>query len=295
MPEPKIKGGYILLSRTLIEDQIFSKPPLYLKVWVWLLSKATRKEHNGLKPGQVRTSYAEIIEAMTHWVGNRPERPDKRNIQTVIDWLKNPSDEAKSESTSKGTAKGTTISTAKVTGGFIITINKFEYYQNSKHYERYSESDSEMYGEMQAACKPYLYYDNRDKRDNKNIPIGDSKNKVVSKRGPRKAADVLKDFSPMPAKDSVPGPHDGKFPDADAIHAAIRTFFGQYDIRWPKDSTTRKHSQEIQTGGYSRDELARAFAALREKYSTDAGRIRMVSKFFSPGYELRDKLEFFRR
>jgi len=123
---------------------------------------------------------------------------------------------------------------------------------------------------------------------------GVKKRKVV--RGPQLVADVLKNISPMPAKDSIPDPHNGKFPNADSVYAAMRTFFGQYpNIRWPKDPTTRKHCQDVQAGGYSRDEIARAFEMLREKYATDSGRIRMSGKFFSPGFEIKDKLDFLRK
>jgi len=43
MKEILIPGGYILLSRKLIESEIFKKPPLYIKVWNYLLLKA---QHN---------------------------------------------------------------------------------------------------------------------------------------------------------------------------------------------------------------------------------------------------------
>jgi hypothetical protein len=63
MCEPKILGGYVLLSRKLIDSEIFKKPPLYLKVWIYLLQRAQHGDFKQLKRGQVTTSIAEIMEA----------------------------------------------------------------------------------------------------------------------------------------------------------------------------------------------------------------------------------------
>ena len=42
--EEKIKGGYILLSRNIIESQIWQKPPEYLKIWIYILSRVNWKK-----------------------------------------------------------------------------------------------------------------------------------------------------------------------------------------------------------------------------------------------------------
>jgi len=49
MPEKTyIPGGYILLSRRLIESEIWDKPPMYLKVWIYILTKARHKANQNL-------------------------------------------------------------------------------------------------------------------------------------------------------------------------------------------------------------------------------------------------------
>ena len=71
MGEPLIPNGYVLVARKTLESGIFSKPPLYLKVWVYLLSHAQHKDFRGLKRGQLRTSIPEMQDALSWKVGYR--------------------------------------------------------------------------------------------------------------------------------------------------------------------------------------------------------------------------------
>jgi len=130
MPEPKIPGGCILLSRKLIESEIMSKPPLYLKVWIWLLLKAQHTDFKGLKRGQYKTSINEIIEAMAYKVGYRKEKPTKKEIFGIIDWLRNPHERVN---------EGHMMVTTKVTHGFVYEVVKYSYYQDLNNYEGNSE------------------------------------------------------------------------------------------------------------------------------------------------------------
>ncbi|MCR3760389.1 hypothetical protein KYB31_15535 [Clostridium felsineum] len=138
MKEPKIKGGYILLSRGLIESEIFKKPPLYLKVWIYLLSKAQHKDFKALKRGQLWTDIPEIQEACSWYVGYRKEKPSKKQIYTILEWLRNPY-----ERDNEGTAKGTMIGTTKGTQGMLVNIDKYRFYQDSKNYEGNDEGNDE--------------------------------------------------------------------------------------------------------------------------------------------------------
>ncbi len=134
-----------------------SKPPLYVKVWLWLLVRARYSTANGLRRGQVRTSLPEIQDAMTHKVGYRKVRPSKKEIWGILEWLRNPDqcreslrnhDQSLAESESarnphEGTTKVTMIVTTKVTHGIVITICNYEYYQDWKNYEGNDEGNDE--------------------------------------------------------------------------------------------------------------------------------------------------------
>jgi hypothetical protein len=118
--------GWIKLYRKLLENQIMKKPPLYLKIFVWLLLRAQHTDIGRLKRGQGKTSIPEIIEAMSYKVGYRTEKPTTKEVFGIIDWLRNPDE---------GYDKGSMMVTTKVTNGFVYTIVKYEHYQDSDTYE----------------------------------------------------------------------------------------------------------------------------------------------------------------
>ena len=137
--EKYIQGGYILLARSLIDSGIMQKPPLYLKLWVWMLEKAQFKMNAQLKRGQLKTSIKEMQEAMKWYVGYRKEMPSLKEIRTICNWLSRRSDEGHA----KVTTTGTMIVTTKVTNGIIITICNYDKYQDSKNYEGNYEGNYE--------------------------------------------------------------------------------------------------------------------------------------------------------
>lgn len=61
--------GYIKLSRLLLSSDIWFKPPIYLKVWIYLLHHAAFKPYNGLARGQLVTSIPKIQEALSYRAG----------------------------------------------------------------------------------------------------------------------------------------------------------------------------------------------------------------------------------
>jgi len=138
LAEPLIPGGYILLSRRLIESEIWNKPPLYLKVWIFLLSKAQHGNFKGLKRGQLWVTYDDIIEGCSWKVGARLEKPNKDQIYKILTFLRNP-DERGYESDTKATM----ITTSKATRGMLINIDNYDYYQTHSNYESDDESDNE--------------------------------------------------------------------------------------------------------------------------------------------------------
>jgi hypothetical protein len=136
--EPLIPGGYILLSRKLIESKIMKKPPLYLKVWVWLLLKAQHEPYKGLNRGEWVTSIPEIQEAMSWMIGYRKITPTYKQIRDVLDWLRNPH-EGTYEGNTKGNTKDGMIGTTKVTHGIKVKIVNYDFYQDPKNYEGHNE------------------------------------------------------------------------------------------------------------------------------------------------------------
>lgn len=138
MSEPLISGGYILLSRKIIESEIFKKPPLYLKVWIYLLSSAQHKQYKGLEKGQLFTSIPEIQEACSHMVGYRKVTPTKDQIYNILEWLRK-----RCESYYEYDNNTTMITTTKATHGLLVNIEKYSFYQDSKNYESNGDNNNE--------------------------------------------------------------------------------------------------------------------------------------------------------
>ena len=122
MPD-KIPGGYILLARKMLESAVMDKPPLYLKLWTWMLLQAKFKEDKKLQRGQFITSIHDMQEAMSHYVGYRKVTPTKRQIRSIYERFN----------------EASMTVTTKVTGGLLITILKYEEYQDPKNYECHDE------------------------------------------------------------------------------------------------------------------------------------------------------------
>lgn len=125
--EPSIPGGYILLSRKILENDIMSKPPLYLKLWIWLLLQAKFTTKNR---GSIKTSIPEIQEAMSYYVGFRKITPSKRQISSALSFLRKPY-----EGFMNGTTQVPMIVTTKVTHGILVNICNYSKYQDPKNYE----------------------------------------------------------------------------------------------------------------------------------------------------------------
>lgn len=180
MNEPLINGGYILLSRRIIESEIFKKPPLYLKVWVYLLSSAQHKKYKTLDKGQLFTSIPEIQEACSHMVGYRKETPTKDQIYNILEWLRK-----RCEDLCESNDSTTMITTTKATHGLLVNIEKYSFYQNPNNYESNDESNNENDTNGRREQRQPDNINKNDKNDKNiyknNVQSGDS-TKPVSKK-----------------------------------------------------------------------------------------------------------------
>lgn len=120
-----VQGGAFVLSRSIFDSDIWFMPPHYLKIWVWLVGKATHKEKPGkrLKRGQCLVTIPETIEATKWKVGYRHEKLTKKQVWGVYEWLR----------------EENMIVTTKVTRGMIVTICNYDFYQDLSNYEGNNE------------------------------------------------------------------------------------------------------------------------------------------------------------
>lgn len=113
--EEKIKGGYILLSRNIIESQIWQKPPEYLKIWIYILSRVNWKKSKNNDIGEDLFNF-------------RQEKIPGVKLTQVYDFLR----WARIANSRDLT---TQITTQKTTRGIRIKVTKYAYYQDVKNYQ----------------------------------------------------------------------------------------------------------------------------------------------------------------
>ena len=132
------RRGYILLSRKITTSDIFHKPPLYLKVWIYLLSYAQYKDYKGLKKGQLWVSIDKIREDLCWYIGYRKVMPTRDEIYNVIEWLR-----FCGESNDESDKKAMMITTTRATRGLLVNIENYAYYQDAKNYENNDDDNNE--------------------------------------------------------------------------------------------------------------------------------------------------------
>ncbi len=129
-----IEGGYILLARKLGDSGIIEKPPLYCKLWIWMLLQASFKNHGDLKRGQFFTSLESMRDAMKYRIGYRTSKPSIKEIRDALSFF-----------THESPYEGPMAVSMKVTHGMVITICNYSYYQDISNYEGHNEGTTKVH------------------------------------------------------------------------------------------------------------------------------------------------------
>lgn len=113
-----ISGGYILKPRCGPDAVLLDKPPLWTKLFGWMLLKAHWRGSATLERGQLIASIEEMRAAMAWMVGYRRVTPSRDDIRSSYE----------------GLAKARLIATSRTIHGMLITICDYSYYQNPASY-----------------------------------------------------------------------------------------------------------------------------------------------------------------
>lgn len=136
MNESYIPDGCILLARKLQGSDIWQKPPVWLKIWLYILQEVNHKDNKFFPRGTNLFNYKDIA----------------RDCSTTYDSVKHCSDWLKS---------ATQIATRKTTRGVVISVVNYELYQSLESYKSHDESHT--FSQIEAKSKP-----NRSHTINKN-------------------------------------------------------------------------------------------------------------------------------
>jgi len=154
--KPKIKGGYYIKARCIQNSEIAIMPPYIREIWDWLLKEAnhTDKKINGtvIKRGQLIRTFKDIQEGLKWMVGWRKMTYKKWQCENAMKFLR----------------KRGMITTRKTTRGMLITICKYDYYQNPENYENNRKADKRTtdYKQTTDTINKNDNNDNNDKNNN---------------------------------------------------------------------------------------------------------------------------------
>jgi hypothetical protein len=124
-----IPGGFYLKARCIQNSAIATAAPHVREIWDWLIKEANyldNKTHGVIiKRGQLFTDYNEIINGLSWCEGFIKKHYKKHHVDYAMRWLR----------------QEQMITTQKTTRGLIITICKYDYYQNAANYEYATDYD----------------------------------------------------------------------------------------------------------------------------------------------------------
>lgn len=120
------KHGFMMIPKDIYDLELWKKPPLYLKVWIYLFIKAQHSPYKSLKEGELHTSLEEIAEGVSWFCGYRKEKPHRRDIFRIIDYLR---EEHKEE------PDWARIETKKTPYGIRIKLSHYNDFRDSGCYD----------------------------------------------------------------------------------------------------------------------------------------------------------------
>lgn len=140
----KREGGGQIIARQILSSEIFTeKPDWWFKVWVYLILAVNFVDKGKMLRGSAFFTYSQILrEAHVH-------HQTSKSLSNLIHWLK---------------LKGQ-IKTQKTTRGFIITVVKYEDFQNTDHYRNDTKKDTEK--DTEKTQKRHYIYNKGNKENNK--------------------------------------------------------------------------------------------------------------------------------
>lgn len=86
-----IPSGGFKIARKIFKSSIWTKDPEYLKLWLWIIGRASFGDHekNGYeyRRGEFVTTYAGIIRALTYFHNKRKFSSSVKKVRIILQWL----------------------------------------------------------------------------------------------------------------------------------------------------------------------------------------------------------------
>ena len=151
----EIQGGYVLQPRCLDYSSVAKMPPATREIWLYIVRKVYYHDNpvNGIKRGSGFFTYKQIKEDLCWYAGYRKITYSKNDIAKSLRRL----------------CESFAIDTTKETRGLIITVCKYDFYQDQQNYEGNNEGSTKetrrKHNESTIHKRKYK------KKENKDIPM----------------------------------------------------------------------------------------------------------------------------
>ncbi|MCP4371026.1 MAG: hypothetical protein GY797_23370 [Deltaproteobacteria bacterium] len=123
--------GAVIISRSLLESDLWFMPPEYVKIWIYLIGKANHcsRKYSGYfcKRGQYFCDYQELRNQLKYKIGYRSKQHHENQMKNLMKYLRDTQ----------------RISTMKKPRGILITILNYNAYQTLENYEKTDEKTDE--------------------------------------------------------------------------------------------------------------------------------------------------------
>ncbi len=161
MENETIDGGYIIISRQILDSDIWYKSPAYLKIFLYILAKVNYKKGK--------------LDVGEGFFNFRREKIPGVTLSQIYEFLR----WAKSENTNQTSNKPQTIlTTQKTTRGTIIKVNNYARYQEQENYKNqhtYQHTTNTQPTNFQ-------HYNKNKKQEESSINLSLSNNMRIGKR-----------------------------------------------------------------------------------------------------------------
>ena len=111
--------GYVLLARSLDDSDVAKMSPCTRELWIYLLRMVNYADNGRIKRGQGFFSLEQIQTDLEWWVGYRRVTYSKPDLTKALRRLR----------------EGNMIETTKEVRGVLVTVCKYEHYQDPSNYE----------------------------------------------------------------------------------------------------------------------------------------------------------------
>jgi len=89
MNQDLIPGGFFMTARKIFNSELWKKPPMYLKLWLWIVGNANHSDSKDgkVKRGQLITSYDIMANTLGYCHNRQLIFPTIKQLRIILQWL----------------------------------------------------------------------------------------------------------------------------------------------------------------------------------------------------------------